>query len=392
MHATIVGKDLTRALKAVKTVIDKYTTIPIMQHVRMKIDGAALQIEATNLDMWMRAKIDVVEASDDFDVTVPAALLFAAVKAAGPAIVRIDYIETKSPPRSSNPELGEVINRHVKIIIGDGDQEFTVESLDPTDWPEAKQMLDLTGPKPFETFTNGQFTKLLATASVAISTEETRYYLNGVYWEAGSFTATDGHRLVSVKYSSDLGAQNKAIIPRRAVNVLLSFVGNADVKAEFWKQGDNEARHLMFSWGDYTLLTKTIDGTFPDYRRVIPKRDPENTVFEFDGARLSEAVEIAKSFLSAAGKGRHAVALMQIDGEISLGKLELRGEIAFKVKTFSKWPTTTIEKIGLNVHYLQQAIPKMGTVRITTQDAGAPMLIDIDGEEDVTRVLMPMRV
>lgn len=411
----VTGRDLAAALKSVLTVIEQRNTIPILGCVRLKEEGARLTVEGTDLDMVLKTDCDVLDSSEDgFDAVVPAKMLAAAVKYAGAAPVDLVLeMETRKRDKTKmkldaddQPQgivkVGEeeVVRYRLTVIIADGDARFDIElSSSPSDWPDMLESFAGDDAQVYETFSNGHFKKMLDTVAVAISTEETRYYLNGVFWEPGSFVATDGHRLVrhTYKHTSEAG-EVKAIIPRKTVNVLRGLA-NGDVITKFYrKTPTNPASkeklppYLILMFGNYRLTTKTIDGMYPDYKRVIPDASRADKVLTFDGERLRDAVNRVLQVHIANGSRGRAISFKQDDeGKVILSSSAM-GEFTATAKTFAEWPEEfDITGLGYNGHYLLQFV-QPGKMRLATEGSGSPALISFEGEEDITRVVMPMRV
>lgn len=398
MHVRVTGRDLAAALKTVLTVIEKRNAIPALLCARIKTVGARLTIEGTDLDMSILTEIDIISGGDDFDVLVPASILAAAVKYAGPAPVDMTLFKEvkrrlKFKKERCLDEEEEYTIESLTVSIADGDAVFDIQLSSPvTDWPDTFSFQYI--PSPYETFTNGHLKQMLDKVSVSISTEETRYYLNGIYWTPGVFVATDGHRLTRHRYQHTTEGDIKAIIPRKTVEVLKKFAGG-DVKTQRYNvtKKDADAPPILgFHAGNVWIITKTIDGTFPDYERVIPKDDTLTTVFEFDAAQLAAAAKRVSTFFASHSKGRRAVTFTKDEEGNVMLSADALGEFNVKAKTFAKWPETDINRFGYNVSYLLAAITTEGNMKLAMQDSGSPAVITFDVEEDVTRVIMPMRV
>lgn len=136
----------------------------------------------------------------------------------------------------------------------------------------------------------------------------------------------------------------------------------------------------------------TIDGTYPDYKRVIPDASRADKVLTFDGERLRDAVNRVLQVHIANGSRGRAISFKQDDeGKIILSSSAM-GEFTATARTFAEWPEEfDITGLGYNGHYLLQFI-QPGKMRLATEGSGSPALISFEGEEDITRVAMPMRV
>lgn len=393
--ATVEGRTLAAAMKTINLVVMKgRNSIPILTMVRLtRARGEQLRLTGTDLDLEISTTVDLMDVGVEFDVCVNAATLGRIASQAGPAPVKI----TPSP---SDPKHKDKFNPDLVLIdVADGDASYSLQSLPATDFPDFPETPEW---KPLETFTNGRLATLLDKVSPCISTEEIRYYLNGVCWSADTFgrhfTTTDGHRLASCRYDQASGGEpSSIIIPRRSVTVLSKIAKGKDAAVS----GAQDNMRLRFEIGSTTLLTKTIDGTFPDWRRVVPKDVPHTITFDAD--LLRQAVERVTMLSSERGR---AVRIYQgPDGTAYIGVNNPdKGEAT--AKAFAEWPEVPTAKVnpdrpgyvagfnsfGFNAVYLRQAIGRTpGKFTLRFADSGSPFIVD-DGDEEMTRVLMPMRV
>ncbi|MBY3257090.1 hypothetical protein HFO09_23330 [Rhizobium laguerreae] len=399
----VTGKDLFAAMNAVMAAIETWASIPILKSVRLTVHPDKLTVTATDLDMELTADVDVLSAEGTLDICIPAELLRAAVRYAGvsPVVIRVDEVEyNRAASIDSDKTRREVYTKtEVTIDIAGGDQVFVINDPQPaSDWPELAAGAAWMA---YESFTNGQLLEILERVAVAMSSEETRYYLNGVYWEPGSFTATDGHRLVTHTCKAMMptpkgsNAPVSAIIPTRSVKVLLSQA-KGDVRTAVCTP-PGKAPLLKFEFGDMHLVTKTIDGTFPDYRRVIPPIEPTDTKVSFSAAILRQALLSAVAFYKI-NRNRNGIAIRNDDGRAVLtSHIEKKGSPheggSFTARTFADWPKdSTMTHIGVNMRYLLDFVPKGGSLVMQMKDSGAPARVMVEGQDDVTRLVMPMRV
>jgi DNA polymerase-3 subunit beta len=234
--------------------------------------------------------------------------------------------------------------------------------------------------------------KLIDKTRFAISTEETRYYLNGIYLHATQSSgkamlravATDGHRLAQVELPLPSGAKDMpgVIVPRKTVAELRKLI-----------EEDGEVRvslsetKIRFSLNDVVLTSKLIDGTFPDYERVIPQGNDKR--MEVDNAAFAQAVDRVSTLSS--DKGR-AVKLTISDGKLTLSvnnpdsgsaTEELPVEYGFDPL-----------EIGFNARYLLDISQQLdsGTAEFQLADPGSPTMVRDGKDATALYVLMPMRV
>lgn len=382
MKMKIEAREMARAVKNAIHVINKKNSVPVLGMVRVKhIGSGKVSITGTDVDTYVSTTVDAIDCDDDFDILAPARLLLSATRYGGATPVTLS-VENREETRGNSSKSKPVLQ------VCDGDSSYIIDTPCPVaDWPEAS-IPDMVLQ---EKFTNGRFSEIASKVARTISTEETRYYLNGIFWENGIMTSTDGHRLTSHRYETESEELPGMIIPRWIVMAILSLGKGLDVSAYRVKDTASGKIHLKFTFGGIEVYGRSIDGTFPDYRRVIPKKAVGHDVYKFDAARLYSAVERFVNFKALTGN--NAIRFFEKDGLIHVGdKPESSlNEAAFTANTFAPWPEDA-EAFGVNMHYLIAFLPKAGTVSFTAADPGSPIHIDVDGEEGVTRIIMPMRV
>ena len=387
---TVEGSTLAAALKPMLMVIERRNTIPILSYVALRATSADLTVSGTDLDIEISTSIDIIDQAGEFHVCLDARTLYGIANQAGPAPVRMTRTSQEQKSGSGKKYTVETVD----IDVADGDAKYSVQPLPVTDYPEMKSgKFD-----PVETFTNGRLAALLDKVSPCVSSEETRYYLNGVCWQwrdgSALFVATDGHRLATATYGSpdDPDAKMSVIIPRKTVGVIQALTKGKDVAVAGMDGGKVDAArghtHLKFAFGRTVIVSKTIDGTFPDWKRVIPAANEH--IIEFDRERTRAALN--RVAMMTSDRGRAVRIQADNDGTAHLSvKSPDYGEAS--AKTFAAWPkATNTTEFGFNAHYFRQAIGNgPGSFRLRFADAGSPFLIE-DSDEEMTRVLMPMRV
>jgi DNA polymerase-3 subunit beta len=274
------------------------------------------------------------------------------------------------------------------ITVRSGRSTFTLQALPESDFPAA------TKDKQPHTFalSADSLKALIDHTRFAISTEETRYYLNGIYvhaaTEAGGLlraVATDGHRLARFQVPLPKGAGDMpgVIIPRKAVNEVRKLLEETDATVEI---GLSETK-VRFAFDDVTLTSKLIDGTFPDYERVIPTGNDK--LMEVPCKPFSEAVdrvstistEKSRAVKMALGKGMITLSATSLDQGSATEELE----VSFAGGAM---------EIGFNARYLLDITSQIegDNVQFAFADAASPTLVR-DGEDaNALYVLMPMRV
>ena len=370
MKLTIERAELLKSLGHVQSVVERRNTIPILSNVRMEAGDGRLTLNATDMDLEMVGAVEA-EVADAGQTTAPAHTLYDIVR---------------KLPEGSQVEMEEDGGR---LILRSGRSKFTLTCLPVEDFPV------MAGGDLSHSFalTASDLLGLIDRTRFAISTEETRYYLNGIYLHEASrdsvdvmrCVATDGHRLASVELPMPGGAAGMpgVIIPRKTVAELRKLIedGTDEVKIEL---SDTKIR---FSCGEATLTSKLIDGTFPDYQRVIPTDNDKN--MEVDSKAFADAVDRVAAISSEKSR---AVKLSISDGALVVSANSPESGSATEELEASY--TGEELEIGFNSRYLLDITQQIGgdTAQLTMADAASPTILRQAGDASALYVLMPMRV
>lgn len=372
MKVTIERAALLRALGHVHRVVERRTTIPILANVLIDARAGALLLKATDLDLEIteRAPADVAQ---DGATTLPAHTLYDIVR---------------KLPEGAQVSL-EATGEQGQLLLRSGRSRFHLQSLPESDFP------DVTSGDFSHRFSlaPADLKKLIEKTQFAISSEETRYYLNGIFLHSTEVeghlllraVATDGHRLARVELPAPAGSAGMpgVILPRKAVAEIqrLGEDGQGEVAIEL------SANKMRFSFGETVLTTKLIDGTFPDYGRVIPVNNDKRLTVERDA--FARAVDRVSTISSERGR---AVKLALSEGKLVLSVTNPdQGSAVEELEADYDGPPI---EIGFNARYLLDIAGQLDsdTALFRLADPGSPTLIqDRDGAAALY-VLMPMRV
>jgi len=372
MRLIIERSVLLNALTHVTSVVERRNTIPILSNVLLTAKGKTLSLTATDLDIEVVEKT-TAEISQDGGTTVSAHMFH-------------DIVRKLSDGAQVELSLGPDEDR---MALTSGPAKFALQALPPDDFP------DLSAGEMSHAFTMpaAQLKKLIDKTRFAISTEETRYYLNGIYLhaaESGSkqklrAVATDGHRLAQIDIDLPKGADGipGIIVPRKTVSELHKLLEGMDaaVKVEL------STSKIRFSLGYIVLTSQLIEGTFPDYGRVIPEGNDK--VLNVSNDEFAKAVDRVSTLSS--DKGR-AVKLKAGDGKLVLSVNNPESGSATE-ELSADYSSEEIE-IGFNARYLLDISAQLEskTVKFLLSDPGSPIMVHDDGDSDAIYVLMPMRV
>ena len=371
MRATVERSHLLRSLGHVHRVVERRNTIPILSNVLLRADGGRLTLKATDLDLEITETV-AADVGQSGATTVPAHILHDIVR--------------KLP---DGAEVSLDTGDGSQLALKSGRSRFTLQVLPESDFPDLT-----TGEFPTRfSLPAATLKKLIDRTQFAISTEETRYYLNGIYLHAVTVgkkpmlraVATDGHRLAQAQFEAPAGAEKMTgvIVPRKAVGEIQKLVesGEANVDIEL---SDTKIRVTI---ADVVLTSKLIDGTFPDYGRVIPQGNDK--VMKVDRGEFADAVDRVSTISSERGR---AVKLALADGKMTLSVNNPDSGSAVE-ELGVDYAGDDIE-IGFNSRYLLDVAGQLetGTAEFRFADPGSPTLILDDGAADALYVLMPMRV
>ncbi|HEY4191061.1 MAG TPA: DNA polymerase III subunit beta [Mesorhizobium sp.] len=372
MRVILERSNLLKSLNHVHRVVERRNTIPILSNVLLAAEGASLEMKATDLDLEITeatpAKVEQGGAT-----TVPAHLLYDIVrKLADGAEVMLRTDEDGNA-----------------MTVVSGRSSFRLQCLPQSDFPELSAgsfshifRLDSAGLKG-----------LIEKTQFAISTEETRYYLNGIYLHAHEVggklklrsVATDGHRLARAEIEAPAGSEGMPgiIIPRKTVSELQKLVDDPDVAVTT----ELSETKIRFTIGSVVLTSKLIDGTFPDYQRVIPTGNDKKLII--DRQSFSAAVDRVSTISSERGR---AVKMSIVEGQVTLAVNNPDSGSATE-ELAADYSSDAIE-IGFNARYLLDVAAQLtgSEARFMLADAGSPTLIHDTSDETTLYVLMPMRV
>ena len=371
MKATIERAALLKGLSHVQSVVERRNTIPILSNVLLEATEGALRLMATDLDLQIN---DSVAAAVDQpgSTTVSAHTLFDIAR---------------KLPEGAQVQLSAAEGR---LSIRAGRYASSLPTLPRDDFPVIAE-----GELPHRFELPAELLKqIIDKTRFAISTEETRYYLNGIFLHVADgegsqptlkAAATDGHRLARVTLPRPEGAEGMpdVIVPRKCVGELRKLLDEIDGSVGVSLSGSK----IRFDLGQAILTSKLIDGTFPDYSRVIPtandkilKLDPRSFM---QGVDRVSTIAVEKTRAVKMALDRDKITLSVTSPESGTATEEVPGDYA-----------AAPFEIGFNSRYLMDILGQIGgdIVEVHLADAAAPTLIRENDKAPALYVLMPMRV
>lgn len=375
MKFTIERSTLLKLLTHVQNVVEKRQTIPILSNIKIDVvkdlEGERVTIKATDMDLEV-IESAAAKVEDGGSVTASAHKLLEIAR---------------KLPEGAEVEIA-LDAKTSQLKISSGRTKFQLATLPGDEFPSISE-----GSMPINfTLTAAELSSLFDRTLFAVSQEETRYYLNGIYMhEKGEgkdavlkAAATDGHRLATAEVSLPEGAKGMAgiIVPKKTVGEVQKLVAELleDVKISI------NPNKIRFEIADLILTSKLIDGTYPDYERVIPTGNDKFA--EVDSDALANAVdcvavicEKSKGVKLKIAKNKVAVTASSADE----GSAETDVEAEYEGETI---------EIGFNFRYLLDILgqTKGAKVKLAMLDASSPVIVTDMSDDAVTYVIMPMRV
>lgn len=373
MELKIGVSELSKALARSQGIVEKKTTMPILSHVLLEArKGGTLHVSATDLDVSVSGE-HPCEVAREGALAVSARHLYEIVKSLPDATVQLKRAQ----------------NNYLEVTSGPA--EFRIVGLPAEDFPALPKFdkVKLAAVPPQDLLS------MIELTSFAVSNDETRYNLNGVYFEPSGgdlrMVATDGHRLSLAKraVAAEFGLKKGVILPKKGLAELKKLLGEAlesgeekpDLKLGFVENSAVVARPRV------TLVMRLIEGVFPDYKQVIPKQGEKSVKL----GRLRFLETLRRISLLSSDKA-HAVKL-----ELSPGILRVLSQNPDLGEAKEE---VTVEyqgeplKIGFNARYIIDVLQALGTsdVILELADDLSPGVIKPDGDDGFTAVIMPMRI
>ena len=365
---------LLKALAHIQSVAEKRNTIPILANALIQVKGGRLSFTATDMEIAIVEDV-AASASRDGATTAPAATLYEIVR---------------KLPEGAELEF-ETASEGAQMTLRAGRYATSLVTLPTDDFPSmtAGQL-----PHSFK-LTGLALRGLIDRTRFAISTEETRYYLNGIYLHAAEgdagpvlrAVATDGHRLARVEEPIPEGAAGMpgVIIPRKTVAELRKLLDEESGEVEV---ALSDTR-IQFKAGAITLTSKLIDGTFPEYERVIPADNDK--VLSVGKKDFSDAVER----VAAISSEKSRPVKMSLDtGLLTLSAASPeQGTASEELDEGRVTYASGKLEIGFQARYLKDITDQIGKqVEFHFSDGSAPTVVRDASDSSALYVLMPMRV
>ncbi|MGI3169866.1 DNA polymerase III subunit beta [Pseudooceanicola sp. C21-150M6] len=371
MKLSIERAALLKAVSQAQSVVERRNTIPILANVLIEAEGNDVQFRATDLD------IEVVDKAP------------AMVERAGATTVSAVTLHeiVRKLPDGAMVTLED--GGAGRLVVTAGRSHFDLATLPKEDFPvmaSSEYASNFSAPAPV-------LRRLFDKSKFAISTEETRYYLNGVYMHVAESengrvlrcVATDGHRLARIDAELPEGAEDMpgVIVPRKTVGELRKLLDDDELKVAV---SVSETK-VRFATPDITLTSKVIDGTFPDYTRVIPTGNTKT--MEVDASDFARAVDRVATVSSE----RSRAVKLALDEDRLVLSVNAPDSGAAEEELAVAYGDERLE-IGFNAKYLLEIASQVDRENAVFlfNSAGDPTLMREGSDTSAVYVVMPMRV
>ena len=375
MEFKINSSDLLKALSHIHGIVEVRHTLPILSNIILKAKDNELTLSSTNLDIYCADKIKA-EVSIAGEISVSAVTFFEIVK--------------RLP--SGSEVVMTMVEGENEIILKCGRSKFNLSTLKTDDFPIISDN-DLS---THFVLSADELIRIIDKTKFAVSNEETRYYLNGIFLHKADrnsiqflrAVATDGHRLAQYDIPLPQGAEEITgiIIPKKTIFELRKVLddANGDVSISL-----NENK-IKFTFNDLKIISKVIDGTFPDYTKVIPQNNNKN--FKTNNNELKNAIDRVSAVAANEESKSKAIKLSLEDNKLNLSVESQSKGSANEIIDIS-YDGDKVD-IGFNSKYIIDICNEVDgeEVDISLLDSVSPAIILDKTDENLFFVLMPMRI
>ena len=367
----VVKRDtLLRSLNFVQGIVEKKNTLTILSNVLLQLKDKKLSIVATDLDIIFYDEISDVQTIKEGSTTTSAAILFDILRKI-----------------SSNSDLNFELKSENKLSLKSDNADFNLLCLPTDNFPtfsdefEGQEIL----------VDSNKFLKLLNKTKISISNDDTRHYLNGVYLHITeghgrnflTGVATDSHRLSSSSLEIENSDFNSLILPRKTVFQLCSLLSETNEKLSM-QASDNK---IKFTLGKIKLISKVIDGKFPDYKKVVPTSNDKTLVVS------------SRDFINSIER----VASVSLDRKEGVKLIINKDNVQLSVNSANSGDGN--EKINaefssgnLNISFNSKYLIDIASeiadknLKINLKDSVSPVLIEDNSDKNSYYVIMPMKI
>lgn len=369
MKFSVEKNKFFKSLSHVQSIVEKKNTLPILSNILIEVKGNSLILSATDMDISITDKLSC-NVIEEGSTTVSAHTIYDIIR--------------------KLPELTEieVISNDGKILtLRAGKSKFSLGCLPKDDFP----LIEMGNPENQLSIDPQKLLKLINKTRFAVSNEETRYFLNGIYFhkiqrenkDFLSLVATDGHRLAKFDFEKNLEDIPGVIIPKKTINELCKLLADCHEEIKI----DLNSNKIIFFINDSILISKLIDGNFPDYKRVIPINN--DYILKVDRSNFSFAVDRVSTITN---EKLPIIKLKLMNNLVNLSSVNSENGMATE-DVIAEYTGEEMD-IGFNSKYILEMINNLEDEKIILKfkDSSSPVTTCEESNPNLIYVLMPMRV
>lgn len=371
MEFTVSKPDLVRELNLSQGVVEKKTTIPILSNVLMEAGADRVVLTATDLELGIRCSCPA-QVKKEGSGTIPARRLLDYVRLLPDVDLHIKFLE----------------NHWASLVCGRS--RTRIAGMSRESFPELPELPDVLAQIPVQVLAS-----LISRTIFAISTEESRFTLNGALLvlkdQALAMVSTDGHRLAFVETKTPqpgIKGSYRALLPKKAMGEILKLAQESAPEAQVKFAGDEN--HLFFQFSERLLISRKLTGNFPDFERVLPKEHTRTV--HLDREEMRAAIERVAQF---SDEHSRAIRLEMCPGEVKVySSISDTGESEESIPT--EYDDASVE-IGFNAQYMLDFLRAAPEERVSmhfkdSQSAGEFQPAGDGANYEYRYVVMPMRI
>lgn len=362
--------ELLKPLQVVSGIVERRHTLAILANLLFKKAGSSISFVSTDIEIQITTKANFGVGADDVTTTVGARKILDILRALPDGPVSLNLKDNR-------------------LVVQSGKSRFSLQTLAASEFPIMQTNAEsLANWK----MTQKAFKQLISQVYFAMAQQDIRYYLNGMLLVLEGreliAVATDGHRLAFSQITLDhvpsgSGQKQEIIIPRKTILECQHLLEDSDEPLDI----SLSANQIKLSFGDIELISKLVEGKFPDYQRVIPKGHKNTLVVARE--TLQSALQRAAILTTEKFKG---VRFSLSNNKITIQSTNAEQEEA-QEEIETKYDGDVVE-IGFNVSYLLDVLAniKASEIQISLGDANSSAVITLPGSESFKYVVMPMRI
>lgn len=368
MRFIVNSVNLLKSVQALGGVLNSKNTLPILDNFLFELNGQTLSITASDLETIMTVNLDLEMAEDDGQVAVPARLLIDMLKA------------------FSNVPITFTVDAEHKIELAAGDGKYNLSGYNADEFPKQPEM----GETVSVDLESGMMVNAINKTLFATGNDELRPVMAGVFCDLHeddvTFVATDAHKLVRYRKTNvSPGAQVSFILPKKPLNLLKNTLPNDETPLKV----DYTEKNTVFTFENYRLVCKLVDGRYPNYDAVIPKENPNVLTVN----RLS-FLNVIRRVSIFANKSTHQIRLKLTGQELLLSAEDLDYSNAAQERLSCNYSGEDMD-IGFNSRFLLEMLTNLESEEISlhmSQPNRAGLIIpdSNDNEEDILMLIMPV--